>query len=45
VVDCGWIAKLDDDVTARRHAAGLNAAVEFALALMWRLPKWQEAFA
>ena len=39
----GWIADLDDDGAARAHAAGMNAAVEFARVIMRELPEWQEA--
>jgi Ser/Thr protein kinase RdoA (MazF antagonist) len=40
----GWIAELDDDGTARSHAAGTSAAVELALEIMRELPRWQESF-
>ncbi len=41
----GWIATLDDDATARSHADGMHAAVEFGLSLMRDLPRWQRALA
>jgi Ser/Thr protein kinase RdoA (MazF antagonist) len=40
----GWIADLDDDDAARRHAAGMSAAVDLALEIMRDLHRWQEAF-
>ncbi len=41
----GWIADLDDERAARRHANGMNEALEFALEIMRDLPAWQQAFA
>lgn len=41
----GWIADLDDEVEARHHAAGMSAAVEFALAVMRALPEWRKELA
>jgi Ser/Thr protein kinase RdoA (MazF antagonist) len=40
----GWIALLDDEEAARRHAAGMLDEVEFALRIVRELDKWQEAF-
>jgi homoserine kinase type II len=41
----GWVATLDDEQAARRHAAGSVAEVDWALRLMEDLGRWQEAFA
>jgi Ser/Thr protein kinase RdoA (MazF antagonist) len=41
----GWIARLDDERTARRHAAAMHGAVEWALGLVRDLDRWQAAFA
>ncbi len=38
----GWIANLDDETAARRHAAGMNAAVDWARAIVDDLERWQE---
>ncbi|UVI29042.1 phosphotransferase enzyme family protein [Paenibacillus spongiae] len=40
----GWIALLDDEKAARRHAAGMLDEVEFALRIVRELDKWQAAF-
>jgi Ser/Thr protein kinase RdoA (MazF antagonist) len=40
----GWIALLDDEEAARRHAAGMLWEVEWALRILRDLNKWQEAF-
>ncbi|WP_165822443.1 phosphotransferase [Paenibacillus montanisoli] len=40
----GWIALLDDEEAARRHASGMLDEVEFALRIVRELDKWQAAF-
>ncbi|MEX1008669.1 MAG: phosphotransferase [Acidimicrobiia bacterium] len=40
----GWIATLDDEDTARRHAAGMNAPVAWARAIVDDLERWRETF-
>jgi homoserine kinase type II len=40
----GWIALLDDEEAARRHAAGMLGEVEWALRIASELDKWQAAF-
>ena len=40
----GWIAQLDDERTARRHAATMGPAVAWALDLLRDLDRWQAAF-
>jgi Ser/Thr protein kinase RdoA (MazF antagonist) len=41
----GWVARLDDERTARRHAATIHGAVAWALDLVRDLDRWQAAFA
>ena len=41
----GWVASLDDEETARRHAASTAPEVRFALALTRDLERWKAAFA
>ncbi|MFC1713573.1 hypothetical protein ACFL6S_07895, partial [Candidatus Poribacteria bacterium] len=41
----GWIALLDDEESARQHAAGTGWEVEWALRIMSEIDRWQEAFA
>ncbi|WP_308635783.1 phosphotransferase enzyme family protein [Paenibacillus silvisoli] len=40
----GWIALLDDEEAARRHAAGMLGDVEWALRIIRELDRWQAAF-
>jgi homoserine kinase type II len=40
----GWIATLDDEDAARRHAAGMNASVDWGLAILGGLERWQARF-
>jgi Ser/Thr protein kinase RdoA (MazF antagonist) len=40
----GWVAALDDEGMARRHAAATQPEVEWALHLMTDLERWQAAF-
>jgi len=41
----GWVALLDDEQSARQHAAGTVWAVDWALGILAELDKWQLAFA
>jgi Ser/Thr protein kinase RdoA (MazF antagonist) len=41
----GWVALLDDEQSARQHAAGSVWAVDWALGILGELDKWQVAFA
>jgi homoserine kinase type II len=41
----GWVARLDDQAAARRHAAGTERSVRAALGLMDDLDHWREALA
>ena len=41
----GWVARLDDQVAARRHAAGVAPELAAARQLMTELGRWQDAFA
>jgi hypothetical protein len=41
----GWVARLDDEATARRHAAGVAPELVAARQLMTELGRWQDAFA
>jgi homoserine kinase type II len=41
----GWVARLDDEATARRHAATLGPQLQASLRLMADLGRWQDAFA
>ena len=40
----GWVAHLDDQEYARRHAMGVVSAVDWGLALVRELDRWQRAF-
>jgi homoserine kinase type II len=40
----GWVALLDDEATARAHAAGTYEQVKWALRLVDEVARWQEAF-
>ncbi|MFC5649504.1 phosphotransferase enzyme family protein [Paenibacillus solisilvae] len=40
----GWIALLDDEEAALRHAASMLAEVEWALRIVRELDRWQAAF-
>lgn len=40
-----WVARLDDEDAARRHAAGMALEVDWALRLMENAERWQAAFA
>jgi Ser/Thr protein kinase RdoA (MazF antagonist) len=40
----GWIALLDEEEAARRHAAAMLDEVEWALRIVGELDKWQAAF-
>jgi homoserine kinase type II len=41
----GWVASLDDEESARQHAAGVGPAVDWALSLVRDLPRWRAALA
>ena len=41
----GWVALLDDEESARRHASATAGEVAWALAMMRELPRWQAALA
>jgi Ser/Thr protein kinase RdoA (MazF antagonist) len=41
----GWVARLDDQATARRHAARVAPELAAARQLMTELGRWQDAFA
>jgi Ser/Thr protein kinase RdoA (MazF antagonist) len=41
----GWVARLDDEPAARRHAARVGPEVQASLQIMADLGRWQEAFA
>jgi Ser/Thr protein kinase RdoA (MazF antagonist) len=41
----GWVARLDDQAAARRHAAGVTPELAAARQLMTELDRWQDAFA
>ena len=41
----GWVARLDDEAAARRHAAGVAPELAAAWQLMTELGRWQDAFA
>jgi Ser/Thr protein kinase RdoA (MazF antagonist) len=41
----GWVALLDDEQSARQHAAGTVSEVNWALGMLSELDKWQLAFA
>ncbi|HYN17545.1 MAG TPA: phosphotransferase [Actinomycetes bacterium] len=40
----GWVARLDDQAAARRHAAGAGSEVAASLRVMADLGRWQDAF-
>jgi Ser/Thr protein kinase RdoA (MazF antagonist) len=40
----GWVALLDDETSARRHAAGLQPEINLALGIVRDLERWQTAF-
>jgi Ser/Thr protein kinase RdoA (MazF antagonist) len=41
----GWVARLDDQAAARRHAASVAPELAAARQLMTELGRWQDAFA
>ena len=41
----GWVARLDDQAAARRHAAGVEPELAAARQVMTELGRWQDAFA
>jgi hypothetical protein len=41
----GWVARLDDQAAARRHAASVEPELAAARQLMAELARWQDAFA
>jgi Ser/Thr protein kinase RdoA (MazF antagonist) len=41
----GWVATLDCEESARKHAAATYSEIEWALSLMHELDRWQTAFA
>jgi Ser/Thr protein kinase RdoA (MazF antagonist) len=41
----GWVARLDDQAAARRHAASLRPELAAARQIMAELDRWQDAFA
>jgi Ser/Thr protein kinase RdoA (MazF antagonist) len=41
----GWVARLDDQATARGHAAGVGPELEASLRIMTDLDRWRDAFA
>jgi hypothetical protein len=41
----GWVARLDDQATARRHAAAVGPELEASLRVMTDLDRWRDAFA
>jgi Ser/Thr protein kinase RdoA (MazF antagonist) len=41
----GWVARLDDEAAARRHAASVAPEVAAALRIMTELGRWQDALA
>jgi len=41
----GWVALLDDEPSARHHAAGTVWAVDWALGITGELDRWQTTFA
>jgi hypothetical protein len=41
----GWVARLDDETTARRHAAGMGTELAAALQVMADLERWRDALA
>jgi Ser/Thr protein kinase RdoA (MazF antagonist) len=41
----GWVARLDDEAAARRHAAGMGPELAAALRIMTDLERWQDVLA
>jgi Ser/Thr protein kinase RdoA (MazF antagonist) len=41
----GWVARLDDQAAARRHAASVAPELAASLQIMTELRRWQDAFA
>jgi Ser/Thr protein kinase RdoA (MazF antagonist) len=41
----GWVARLDDEAAARRHATGIATELRAALAMVADLGAWRDAFA
>jgi homoserine kinase type II len=41
----GWVALLDDEQAARRHAEGMVTEVQWALGVVREVERWQAAFA
>jgi Ser/Thr protein kinase RdoA (MazF antagonist) len=41
----GWVARLDDEAAARRHAASVAAELQTARRIMAELGRWREVFA
>jgi Ser/Thr protein kinase RdoA (MazF antagonist) len=41
----GWVARLDDEAAARRHAASVAAEPQTARRIMAELGRWREVFA
>ena len=41
----GWVARLDDQAAARRHAASVAPELAAARQIMTELGRWQDAFA
>jgi Ser/Thr protein kinase RdoA (MazF antagonist) len=41
----GWVARLDDEAAARRHAASVAPELQAALRMMIDLGRWQDVFA
>jgi len=39
----GWVARLDDDLTARAHAANCRSELALGLSIMASLDRWQDA--
>jgi Ser/Thr protein kinase RdoA (MazF antagonist) len=41
----GWVARLDEEAAARRHAAGVGPELAAARQIMTSLDRWRDAFA
>jgi Ser/Thr protein kinase RdoA (MazF antagonist) len=41
----GWVARLDDEAAARRHAASVGSEVQASLRMLADLDRWRDAFA
>ncbi len=41
----GWVALLDDEQAARRHAAGMGTEIDLGLHIVRDIQRWQKAFA